>query len=152
MLRRSAFKRPEYERAPRPPVTPGCGRGTYSGSSSGVAVPKGIKAKPGKRTPTALEADWIVKAVAFGCVACWLDGVRSATPAYHHIVVGNRRLGHLFGFGLCDPGHHQHGQQLGLISRHPWKARFEAKYGTEFELLAKLKQELGVFDHAEYTA
>jgi hypothetical protein len=51
---------------------------------------------------------------------------------------------------LCDPGHHQNGAQLGLVSRHPYKARFEARYGAEFELLAKLKAELGVFSSAEY--
>jgi len=38
---------------------------------------------------------------------------------------------------------------LGLVSRHPFKARFEAKYGTELELLAMLKQKLGFFDGYE---
>jgi hypothetical protein len=31
------------------------------------------------------------------------------------------------------------------ISRHPWKARFEAKYGTELELLARLRSELTTY-------
>jgi hypothetical protein len=26
-----------------------------------------------------------------------------------------------------------------MVSRHPWKARFEAKYGTETTLLAALR-------------
>jgi hypothetical protein len=151
MLKRSGFARKVYEPAPRAPIVPGNGRGVIRPVGDVVvAMPKGIKAKPGKRTPTALEADWIIKAVAFGCVACWLDGTPSRPTAYHHIVDGNRRLGHLFGFGLCDPGHHQHGQQFGLVSRHPWKARFEQRYGSEFDLLARLKTQLGVFDEAEY--
>lgn len=117
-----------------------------------VSVPKGIEAKPGKRSRTVIESEWIARAVEFGCMACWLDRMPSRPTAYHHIVVGGRRLGHLFGFGLCQPGHHMDGAELGLISRHPYKARFEAKYGTEFELLAKLKTKLGVFDEARYEA
>jgi hypothetical protein len=122
-------------------------------------VPKGIEAKPGKRKPTATEARWMAAIVDYGCVACRMDGllVRGADgvyeaqrPAVHHILRGGRRIGHLFTLPLCDPGHHQNGAELGLISRHPYKARFEARYGTEFELLAKLKTELGAFDSAEY--
>lgn len=52
-------------------------------------------------------------------------------------------MGHLHSLPLCDPGHHQQGQQLGLVSRHPWKAKFEQRYGTEEELLARLRAELG---------
>jgi hypothetical protein len=110
-------------------------------------VPKGIEAKPGKRKPTATEARWMAAIVDYGCVACRMDGllVRGADgvyeaqrPAVHHILRGGRRIGHLFTLPLCDPGHHQNG------------ARFEARYGAEFELLAKLKAELGVFSSAEY--
>jgi hypothetical protein len=113
-------------------------------------VPKGIEAKPGKRKPTAIEAKWMASIVEYGCIACRLDGHQPRPTAVHHIVEAGRRLGHLFTVPLCDPGHHQNGAALGLISRHPYKARFEAKYGTEFELLARLKQEIGVFDSAEY--
>jgi hypothetical protein len=123
----------------------------YAANDSGpVPVPKGIKAKPGKRRPNAVEERWIKTALEFGCVACWLDRVPSRPAAFHHIVDGGRRLGHLVGFGLCDPGHHQGGQPLGLVSRHPNKARFEAKYGKEFELLALVKKQTGVFSEAEY--
>jgi hypothetical protein len=156
MKRSSSFARRLYVPAPVAPLRPIESRGVMSMSSqSVVAVPKGIKAKPGKRTPTALEERWLAAIVAHGCIACKIDIPNAPTwqtPAVHHIVVGGRRLGHLFTLPLCDPGHHQGGYALGLTSRHPWKARFEAKYGTEFELLARLKQELGVFDRAEYTA
>ena len=36
----------------------------------------------------------------------------------------------------------QNGAQFGMVSRHPWKARFEKRYGTEIELLEKLREEL----------
>lgn len=103
------------------------------------------------KTPTKAEAEWMAMARDFGCIACFLDG-NQRDAAVHHIVSGNRRMGHLFTIGLCDPGHHQHGDQFGMISVHPWKARFERQYGTQLELLARLKVELGVFDAAEYRA
>ena len=88
----------------------------------------------------------------YGCIACRIDGHAPRETAVHHIVDGGRRLGHLFSLPLCQPGHHQDGQQFGLISVHPWKARFEARYGTQMELLATLKLELGYFDKYEVIA
>ena len=117
-----------------------------------VHVPKLPKAKPGKRTPTKIEAEWMEKAVQFGCVACWIDKQPSRPTAIHHLLRGGQRIGHLFTIGLCDPGHHQGGDALGLVSRHPWKARFEKLYGSEMELLGMLKRELGVFDEYETSA
>jgi hypothetical protein len=116
------------------------------------AVPKGVTAKPGKRAPTVEEKRWMDAIVRFGCVACYLDGMESQPmrTAVHHILRGGQRIGHLFTLPLCDPGHHQNGQQYGLISRHPHKARFEAKYGAEIELLAMLKVKLGIYTEARY--
>lgn len=51
-------------------------------------------------------------------------------------------MGHLYSLPLCDPGHHQGGQSLGLVSRHPWKTRFEEKYGCELTLLNGLQRRL----------
>lgn len=111
-----------------------------------VQVPKGPKAKPGKRTPTKLEAEWMAAIVAYGCVACRIDFNLYVKPAVHHILRGGVRMGHLFTLPLCDPGHHQNGDRFGMVSRHPWKARFEKRYGSEMELLGRLKRELGYFD------
>jgi hypothetical protein len=114
--------------------------------------PKGVKARPGKRKATREEERWIKAALDFGCWACVMDGHAPRPTAYHHVVIGNRRLGHLFGYGLCDPGHHQNGQALGLISRHPHKAQFEARYGTDMEITGHLKVRLGFFASYEVTA
>jgi len=100
------------------------------------------------KTPTKLEREWMNAAREYGCIACRIDG-HFRPAVIHHIVHANKRMGHLFTLPLCEPGHHQHGDQLDLISVHPWKKRFEAKYGTQLELLAKLKEELGVFDAYE---
>lgn len=101
------------------------------------------------KSPNKLEREWMDRIVDYGCIACRLDGKEPRPTVPHHILSGGKRMGHLFTLPLCDPGHHQGGQPLGLISVHPWKARFEARYGAQLELLARLKVELGVFD--EYT-
>jgi hypothetical protein len=118
--------------------------GVYAKCGAGaVAVPKGEKAKPGKRAPNAEEKRWMNAIVTHGCIACRMDGNGIVAPCVHHILRGGRRMGHLFTLPLC-PGHHQDGTGVqGLIARHPWKTRFEAKYGTEAELLAKLRAEIG---------
>jgi hypothetical protein len=114
-------------------------RGTYSGNTSGQPVEKDEPAKPGKRTPTAEERAWMDWIVAYGCIACKLDGLGFRPPAVHHILRGGQRIGHLSTLPLCDPGHHQNGQQFGMVSRHPWKSRFEERYGSEASLLALLR-------------
>jgi hypothetical protein len=98
----------------------------------------------GKVAPTAAEADWMARAQAFGCIVCYLHAGHVRTPAaIHHILQGGRRMGHLYTLPLCDPGHHQNSPSPLKISRHPNKARFDAAYGTELELLAQLQQLLG---------
>lgn len=101
-----------------------------------------VKAKPGKRTPTVEEADWMSRIVAHGCIACILDGCAPRETAVHHILRGGRRIGHLYSLPLCQPGHHMDGQSLGMVSRHPWKQQFEARYGTELELLSIVQHRL----------
>jgi hypothetical protein len=118
-------------------------RGSYAANDSHVAVPKGEKARTGKRAPTAAEREWMDAIVRYGCIACRMDGLGVRPAAVHHILRGGRRMGHLFTLPLCDPGHHQNGQGAGLVSRHPWKARFEQRYGSEDELLARLRAEIG---------
>lgn len=108
-----------------------------------VPAPKPEKCKPGKRTPTAEEREWMDAITTIGCIACLLDGLAGVPGAVHHILRGGRRIGHLHSICLCDPGHHQNGQDKGLISRHPWTARFEARYGTEAELLERSRALVG---------
>jgi hypothetical protein len=106
-----------------------------------IALPKASPTKPGKRTATVAEKAWMDSITALGCIACLIDGHPGTPGAVHHILSGGQRIGHLFTICLCDPGHHQNGQQLGKVSRHPWKARFEAQYGAEMDLL-ELSQQL----------
>lgn len=76
-----------------------------------------------------------------GCCVCrFVYGIDELdTPAVHHILDGNRRMGERYVIPLCAR-HHQYGTK-GHPSRHSHngghggKAAFEAAYGTEFELL-----------------
>ena len=89
------------------------------------------------KTPTKAEREWMASVARLGCIVCRLQG-RSYVPcAVHHILDGGRRKGHMETIGLCDPGHHQGApKSSGQVSRHPNKAQFEARYGTEEFLLA----------------
>jgi hypothetical protein len=116
-------------------------RPNYSGTTA-APLPKGETARPGKRAPTVAEREWMDRIVAWGCVACWLDGMGRVEPCVHHILRGGRRMGHLFTLPLCG-AHHQHDTASGLIARHPFKARFEEKYGSESKLLEWLRLEIG---------
>ncbi len=117
----------------------GTGRGVISAVGDAVvAQQKGVKCKPGKQKPTKEEAEWMDRIVRLGCIVCWNEGRRGEPPDVHHILSGGRRMGHLFTIPLC-PGHHRGGVP-GMIARHPWKARFEAAYGYEIDLLAWVKE------------
>lgn len=121
-------KAPRAQKAPPPPAP--------------VALPKPEPTRPGKRTATKDEKAWMDAVVAYGCIACHSDGVRPRPTAIHHLLRGGQRIGHKHTIGLCDPGHHQGGKLLGLVSRHPDKAQFEKKYGTEAQLLKRTQKVL----------
>lgn len=116
---------------------------TMAGATSGRSIEKPQPCRPGKRAPTVLERQWMARITAFGCIACYLDGNPGRRGAVHHLLRGGRRIGHLHSICLCDPGHHQGGQPQGMVSRHPWKQRFEARYGTEAVLLERTKALIG---------
>lgn len=145
-MRRSGFKpkaparRPakQIDYTPRPRAT--AQALAIAEPRSIVAVPKGPAFKPGKRAPTAAEKAWMDGITALGCIACLVDGHPGTPGAVHHILSGGRRMGHMHTICLCDPGHHQQGQQFGKVSRHPFKARFEDQYGTESDLLDLTQQ------------
>ncbi len=109
---------------------------TASASSTKKAAPAPrARLKPKKVAPTAEESRWMAAIADLGCCVCMKFHQVHTPAAVHHIVEGSRRLGHFYTIPLCDPGHHQNSNLVEKISRHPYKARFEKKYGTEYELL-----------------
>jgi Recombination enhancement, RecA-dependent nuclease len=144
MNRGKGFARRVWTPAPVPPARPLLRPVVYARFDTPLLpVTKEVKARPGKKAPTVLERAWMDSIVRYGCVACRKDGLGYVAPQVHHILSGGRRIGHLSTLPLC-PGHHQDGHgALGMVARHPYKARFEAKYGTEAELLALLQRHIG---------
>jgi hypothetical protein len=118
------------------------GTSTMKRASTPIAAvgARGKRMRQGKVAASAAEQDWMDRARAFGCIVCWLQHGERTPAAIHHILAGGRRMGHLHTIPLCDPGHHQGTPTPLKISRHPDKARFEAAYGTELELLAQLQE------------
>jgi hypothetical protein len=95
------------------------------------------------KPPTKAESEWMARIADLGCIACRKDG-NSSPASVHHIVQGNRRLGHLFTLPLCYPHHQGDGREVPSI--HFTKRTFVQRYGTELELLAGLQCELGIYD------
>jgi hypothetical protein len=97
-------------------------------------VSRGMKGRP----PTADEARFMSSIVALGCVACRHDGWHNPDVSVHHIDGRTKPGAHLLVLPLCA-GHHQDGTGTNptLIAVHPYKARFEARYGAQRALLAE---------------
>jgi hypothetical protein len=75
-----------------------------------------------------------------GCIACRQMGIAGSPCDIHHILSGGRRMGEMFVLGLC-PRHHRSGaDNHAWVSRHPWRVKFEKRYGTEMSLLEKTRE------------
>jgi len=90
------------------------------------------------RAPTAEEARFMDAIAGLGCVACRKDGWHNPDVSIHHIDGRTKPGAHILVLPLCA-GHHQDGTgpNTTLIAVHPYKARFEARYGAQRALLAE---------------
>lgn len=96
---------------------------------------------------TTAERAWLDAICRLGCIVCRILGYGFTPAVPHHLLSGGRRIGHLSSIPLCDPGHHQYATKSSeKISRHSphGKARFEAAYGTEQDLLAITRKAVGI--------
>lgn len=80
---------------------------------------------------------------SLGCVACRKDGRFNPHVSIHHIDGRTKPGAHQKVLPLCH-FHHQHDSSSGVWGVHPYKACFEADYGTQEELLAECRQILGL--------
>lgn len=78
-----------------------------------------------------------------GCIACFKEfGARNFHVSVHHCDGRTKPNAHWMVLPLCA-GHHQDGTgQAGLIAVHPYKARFEERYGTQRELMTECALQL----------
>lgn len=97
------------------------------------------------RTPNAEERRFMDAIGSLGCLACAKDGNTNPWISLHHIDGRTKPGAHMLVIGLCA-GHHQDGTgaDKSMIAVHPYKARFEQRYGTQMELLAEAKEKLGL--------
>ena len=131
-LARSPFKR----------TTPMPSTGMLSLQSHQRTAPKrkaSLKSK--ERAVTAAEKLLWTRLAALGCVACKKDGNFNTHVSIHHVDGRTKPGCHQLVLPLCA-GHHQDGtgEDKTLIAVHPWKARFEARYGTQVELMDECAQ------------
>jgi hypothetical protein len=100
--------------------------------------------KSKERAVTTAEKLLWSRLAALGCVACKKDGNFNTHVSIHHVDGRTKPGCHQLVLPLCA-GHHQDGtgEDKALIAVHPWKARFEARYGTQAELMDKCAQALG---------
>lgn len=89
---------------------------------------------------TSAERDWCDQITRLGCIVCYLHGFGHTPAAVHHILKGGRRIGHMHTIPLCYT-HHNSGVNTRIaVSRHPYRAEFERRYGTESYLLGKTRE------------
>jgi hypothetical protein len=87
------------------------------------------------KSRTANEKQFHDRVAALGCIACKIDGWQNNEVLIHHVDGRTKPGAHLKVLPLCA-GHHQDGTGLpGLIAVHPWKSRFESKYGSQMDLI-----------------
>jgi len=77
-----------------------------------------------------------------GCIVCRLH-LDCETPAeVHHIDGKTKPEAHLKTIPLCFHHHREGVNNDTYVSRHPYKAEFVKRYGTEEELLQRVKEVL----------
>lgn len=95
------------------------------------------------RAPTREEKKWMDLIARLGCIVC-LKHEDIYTPAEVHHLYGKTKKGaHLNTIGLCFKHHREGSNNKVWVSRHPWKAEFEKRYGSEESLLNEIKNIIG---------
>lgn len=130
MMRRTAMK-------------PGAGlkrtafaRGERKEAAASAKAARGMKTR--QLAVTADERLLWDRLAALGCIACMKDGRYNPHVSIHHVDGRTKPGCHQLVLPLCAPHHQDDGS--GAIAVHPWKARFEARYGTQVELMALCRQ------------
>ena len=96
-----------------------------------VKIKRGMKTK--QRAVTAEEKALWDRLAQLGCIACFRDGIYNAHVSIHHVDGRTKPDCHKKVLPLCSSHHQDDGS--GAIAVHPWKARFEKRYGTQEELM-----------------
>lgn len=158
MLNRSSLKqsKPLQRKAPmsrgsgfKTPIG-GAGLLRVAAVQAKAAFPRNRELKPAKlprpmksrgmkgRPPTAEEARFMDRMGQLPCIACLKDGWTNHSISLHHIDGRTKPGAHFLVIPLCGEHHQQDDSDIRQrISVHGRKATFQARYGTERELLAE---------------
>lgn len=125
-------------RTPFKRKSPAASTGMLSVQSHQRTAPaKKAKLKSKELAVTAAEKLMWTRLAALGCIACMKDGNFNPHVSIHHVDGRTKPGCHQLVLPLCA-GHHQDGagEDKTMLAIHPWKARFERRYGTQVELMA----------------
>lgn len=78
------------------------------------------------------------------CMACLSVGLTTYGCDAHHLLRGGRRISHYHTIPLCPPHHGGQRNDAQIVSRHPWKRAFEARYGSEDSMIERTWEMLKV--------
>ena len=93
-------------------------------------------------TPNREEKEWMDLITQIGCIVCLMQWDVQTPAEVHHIEGKTEPGSHLKTIPLCY-AHHRAGKDTpAWVSRHPYKAKFEERYGTEEELYERTKKEV----------
>ena len=87
---------------------------------------------------------WSALASSVGCIACAQERhIINNHVSIHHIDGRTKPHAHWLVLPLCA-GHHQDGtgEDKSMIAVHPYKARFEDRYRTQYELYVQANERL----------
>ena len=98
------------------------------------------------RQPNKQEKLWMDSISQVGCIVCKLL-YDAYTPAEIHHIDGKTKKAsedypgcHMLTIPLCYEHHREGSNNEMYVSRHPFKAEFVKRYGTEMYLLEKTKE------------
>lgn len=98
-----------------------------------------------KRThKTKAEKSYLDRVAALGCIVCANLGHPDSPAGIHHIRDGQglgQRSSHFETLPLCSIHHQTGGYGVAI---HAGQETWESLYGTELELLAQIRRELGI--------
>lgn len=94
--------------------------------------------------PTKSELAYWDRVATLGCIACRIDGRYNPVVSIHHCDGRTKPGAHKKVLPLCA-GHHQNGtgNDKTMIAIHPFKRRFENRYGTQEQLMEMRDHILG---------
>jgi hypothetical protein len=97
-------------------------------------------------TPTKAERSRWGRFKEIGCICCVLAfGLVGQAFEVHHLVSGNRRMGHVYSIPLCPQHHRYKGIGLWTSIANGSKA-FARVHGTQIDLWLKVQHMLGLPD------